>query len=144
MKTSFSYGLLGTFLFLPFSFSYFTPQLSSHFPRAPNYTIKQYLVPHNSIRSKVGLPPLKWSKKLASFSSWWASQSRRVFHSYSNLVDNLFWGSERNWKAGDAVAAWAQEKTTQMVWTESLKIVCARVGCRIGDTFTSNYDHHGN
>ncbi|KAJ0090361.1 hypothetical protein Patl1_12679 [Pistacia atlantica] len=129
-------------------------------------TIQQFLAPHNKVRAKLGLPPLKWSKKLTSFAYGWANQRRGdcdLVHSNSNYGENLFWGSGKDWKAGDAVKAWAAEKRyynyetntcakneeclhyTQMIWRQSLKVGCARVVCKSGDTFiTCNYDPHGN
>ncbi|KAJ4707704.1 pathogenesis-related protein 1-like [Melia azedarach] len=174
IRLLFSYGLiLGTFLIFSS-----LPSLSLSDSRhnflarrlatesTGKSTIQQYLAPHNIVRAKLGLPPLKWSKKLANFSSWWAHQRQRdceLAHSNSSYGENLFWGSGKNWKPGDAVAAWAQEKSyydhktnsctknkdclhyTQMVWRQSLKVGCARVVCKSGDTFiTCNYDPHGN
>lgn len=76
---------------------------------------------------------------------------------------NIFWGSGRNWKPLDAVAAWASEKRyydrknnrcannqdflhyTQMVWKQSLSVGCGKVICNSVDTFiTCSYDPHGN
>lgn len=165
----FSCAVLGTFLLcssLPsFSLSQSSHKFSSRrlLKSSPQRnTIQQYLVPHNIVRAKLGLPPLKWSKKLANFASWWANQRRRdcdLVHSNSNYGENLFWGSGRYWTSADAVAAWAAEKSyynhktnscsrhkdclhyTQMVWRQSLKVGCARVVCKSGDTFvTCNYD----
>ncbi|KAL6197028.1 hypothetical protein ACLB2K_032641 [Fragaria x ananassa] len=127
----------------------------------------QYLVPHNTERSKLGLPPLKWSKKLESYASWWARQRREdcsLIHSNIEYGENLFWGSGHDWKPSDAVRAWAKEscyynhKTnscehnkqdclhyTQMVWRQSSKIGCAKVVCKSGDTiFACVYDPPGN
>lgn len=128
-------------------------------------TIQQFLAPHNSARAKLGLQPLKWSKKLARFASSWAEQRKgdcALMHSRSSYGENLFWGSGKDWKPKDAVAAWAEERMyydhksnrcvnkdclhyTQMVWKQSLKVGCAQIVCRSGDTFiTCNYDPHGN
>lgn len=166
-------GLPGTFLFLLclsfFSLSAAVLEVSSRrlLTGTPSdEIIKQYLISHNLERTKLGLPPLTWSKKLANFASWWAHQRQgdcALIHSNSNYGENLFWGSGKDWRPGDAVAAWAAEKSyynhntntcsknkdclhyTQMVWRQSLKIGCARVTCRSGDTFIAcNYDPHGN
>ncbi|XP_021662553.1 pathogenesis-related protein PRB1-3 [Hevea brasiliensis] len=168
-----SCGLQGTFLFLFFlsfsSLSAAVPEVSSRHlltrKRSDNI-IQQYLIPHNLERANLRLPPLAWSKKLANFASLWAHQRQgdcALIHSNSKYGENLFWGSGKDWKPGDAVAAWAAEKRyynhnantcsknkdclhyTQMVWGQSLKVGCARVICRSGDTFIScNYDPHGN
>lgn len=108
-------------------------------------TIQQYLVTRKVVRAKLGLPPLQWRKKLANFASRWVNQQRRdcdLVHSNSNHGESLFWGSGKNWKSADAVAAWAAEKGyynhksnscsrykdclhyTQMVWRQSLKVGC--------------------
>lgn len=178
MRALFSYGLIGTFLLLSHSLPSLSMSESSHefssqiLPRrllsttTPYSIIQQYLIPHNTIRTQLGLPPLKWSQKLSNFSYSWAIQRQgdcALIHSDTNYGENLFWGSGKDWKPGDAVAAWAAEKSyynyytnscssnqdclhyTQMVWRQSLKVGCARVICRSGDTFIScNYDPHGN
>lgn len=114
--------------------------------------IQQYLVPHNIVGAKVGLPPLKWSKKLANFASWGANQQRRdcdLVHSNSNHGESLLWGSAKNWKSADAVAAWAAEKGYYNHKSNSCtdtKIACIilrwfgdrawkLVVCKSGDTF---------
>nr|GMC58331.1 pathogenesis-related protein PRB1-3-like [Ipomoea batatas] len=76
-------------------------------------TIRQFLLPHNTIRAKLGIPPLKWSPKLASYASWWAHRRRQnceLLHSDGDYGENLFWGSGTDWAPGDAVAAWAKER----------------------------------
>ncbi|XP_002524540.2 pathogenesis-related protein PRB1-3 [Ricinus communis] len=162
-----SCGALETFLlFLLLASASEVSSGRSSLIRTQRETIKQYLKPHNRERAKLGLRPLKWSNKLASFASSWAHQRQgdcALLHSNSNYGENLFWGSGKDWKPGDAVAAWAEEKCyynhntntctknkdclhyTQMVWRQSLKVGCARVICTSGDTLiTCNYDPHGN
>ncbi|XP_037494552.1 pathogenesis-related protein PRB1-3-like [Jatropha curcas] len=126
----------------------------------------QFLIPHNIERAKLGLPPLKWSNKIAKFASTWPRKRGKdcaFIHSNSHYGENLFWGSRKDRKPGDTVAAWAAEKCyynhmtntctenkdclhyTQMVWKQSLELGCARVICASGDTFfTCNYHPHGN
>ncbi|XP_052209338.1 pathogenesis-related protein PRB1-3 [Diospyros lotus] len=132
----------------------------------PSNIIQQYLLPHNRLRAEVGLPPLQWSESLARFAARWALQRRgdcELIHSDSDYGENLFWGSGRDWQPGDAVAAWAAEKSyynyesnsctgkkdcwhyTQMVWRQSRRVGCAKVTCRSGDTLIGcNYFPHGN
>ncbi|XP_020090319.1 pathogenesis-related protein 1-like [Ananas comosus] len=127
---------------------------------------QQFLAPHNSLRGSLGLPPLRWSGALASYAQWWAGQRSgdcALVHSDTNYGENIFWGGGAGWQAGDAVAAWAAERSyydygsnacrpdedcshyTQMVWRQSQWLGCARVVCATGDTFiTCNYDPHGN
>ncbi|CAK7336401.1 unnamed protein product [Dovyalis caffra] len=55
----------------------------------------------------------KWSRRHANFASSWAHQRKEdsiSIHSTSDYGENLFQGSGKNWKPGDAVAAWAAEK----------------------------------
>lgn len=128
--------------------------------------IQQFLTPHNILRAQLGLPPLRWSKKLANFASWWANQRRddcKLTHSRREYGENLFWGSGKNWEPRNAVAEWAKEKRyysyktntcthhrdclhyTQIIWRQSSEVGCARVVCKSGDTFiTCNYFPHGN
>ncbi|CAN1845412.1 Pathogenesis-related protein 1B [Linum perenne] len=132
----------------------------------PPHIVKQFLAPHNKERLRLGIPPLKWSNKLANFAASWARQRRgdcQLIHSHGNYGENLFWGSGKGWRRGDAVAAWAAERSyydhganscknskdclhyTQMIWNQSSRIGCAKISCRSGDTFiTCNYDPPGN
>ncbi|KAK5830308.1 pathogenesis-related protein PRB1-3-like [Gossypium arboreum] len=172
MRTKFSCGLLGGFLLLSslvsLSLSYSADDVSSRrlLKATSNRGIQQYLIPHNKLRAERGLPPLKWSKKLANYASWWAHKRQGdcfLIHSNSNYGENLFWGSGKDWKPRDAVTVWAAEKRnynrktnscrknkeclhyTQIIWRNSLKVGCAKVVCGTGDTLIScNYDPHGN
>ena len=84
--------LLSSFPSLYFSHS--TQELSNRLlarrllQTTPHNTNQQYLIPHNTIRAKLGLPPLTWSKKLADYASWWAHQRQgdcASIHSNSKL-----------------------------------------------------------
>lgn len=137
------------------------------FLSTPKNIVNKYLKPHNKIRAKLGLPPLKWSEQLASYARWWAHQRQgdcAMIHSGSDYGENLFWGSTgRQWGPADAVAFWVNEKSfynyytnscaqgreclhyTQIIWKHSKKVGCAKVTCRNGYTFIGcNYDPHGN
>ncbi|KAG6740199.1 hypothetical protein POTOM_055639 [Populus tomentosa] len=153
VRALFSCRALGTFLLFFCSFPLLSVSDSTHenspkllsrrlLTTTPRNIVKQYLVPHNLERAKLGLPPLRWSKKLANFASSWAHRRREdcaLIHSNSDYGENLFWGSGKDWKPGDAVATWAEEKGdysyktnrcahnkdclhyTQIVWRQSLK-----------------------
>ncbi|XP_058095490.1 pathogenesis-related protein PRB1-3-like [Magnolia sinica] len=132
----------------------------------PMSNIEQFLIPHNMVRARQGLPPLKWSFYLANFAKSYAKQRRgdcALIHSSGDLGENIFWGKGKQWTPSDAVAAWAAEKSfysyqsntclqnkdclhyTQMVWRATTMVGCARIECRSGDTFiTCNYYPHGN
>ncbi|KAM6575223.1 hypothetical protein CsatA_023550 [Cannabis sativa] len=168
---------LGLTIFLPFSLLFsLTFSLSTHNIESISHqltttsytytTIDQFLTPHNILRSKLGLPPLRWSKRLANYAYWWANQRRgdcSLVHSGGDYGENLFWGSGKNWSPGDAVADWGDERRyydyhsnscidnqeclhyTQMVWRHTTMVGCAKVTCWNGDIFIScNYDPHGN
>ncbi|KAL0739283.1 hypothetical protein Bca4012_015493 [Brassica carinata] len=126
----------------------------------------QFLRPHNTLRAKLRLPPLRWSNKLARYATRWARTRRgdcNLIHSGGPYGENLFWGSGKGWTPGNAVVAWASERRfydrktyrckangdclhyTQLVWKKSLRIGCAIVFCKSGDTFViCNYDPPGN
>ncbi|KAJ8526612.1 hypothetical protein K7X08_029089 [Anisodus acutangulus] len=164
-------GKLSIFLLLCIaqtSFSFPHQPLSSRrlLTTTPRNIVKQYLNPHNKSRAKLGLPPLKWSNKLANYASWWGHQrqvSCELVHSRGDYGENLFWGSGKDWKPRDAVKAWAKEGPyydyksnsckkneqclhyTQIIWKQSTRVGCAKVVCKTGDTLIScNYDPHGN
>ncbi|XP_010265476.1 PREDICTED: pathogenesis-related protein PRB1-3-like [Nelumbo nucifera] len=165
IKQLVSGGLLGILL-LSFSLPCFITSSALQVLRTPADTVEQYLSSHNRERAKLGLRPLQWSEKLASYANQWANQRRddcALIHSNSNYGENIFWGSGRDWKSADAVKEWAAEKQyynyqsnrcvqnhdclhyTQIIWKQSLYVGCGRVTCRSGDTFiTCNYDPHGN
>ncbi|XP_068647743.1 pathogenesis-related protein PRB1-3-like [Aristolochia californica] len=166
--------LLGTFLILSSIHPFVSSLDEINSPRisrrmlagTPSSTTQQYLAPHNRVRAKLGLPALRWSEQLASYSLWWGKQRKgdcALIHSSGNYGENIFWGSGRNWKPADAVNAWAAEQQyydrgsnkclknkdclhyTQLVWKQSAKVGCAKVICGRGDTYiTCNYDPHGN
>ncbi|XP_010527114.1 PREDICTED: pathogenesis-related protein PRB1-3 [Tarenaya hassleriana] len=134
--------------------------------RKGNAIQQQFLQPHNTLRAKLGLPPLKWSRSLAAYSYRWAKTRLtdcELIHSHGDFGENLFWGSGSGWSPRDAAVAWASERKnydwrsnrckpnrdclhyTQMVWKNSLRIGCATVVCKTGDTFViCDYDPPGN
>ncbi|CAN4128237.1 unnamed protein product [Withania somnifera] len=148
-------GLLGKFSILLLLSIFQTSFSSPNQPltTTPRNIVKQYLTPHNKARAKLGLPPLKWSNKLANYASWWGRQrqgSCDLVHSHGNYGENLFWGSGKNWKPSDAVIAWKNEQClhyTQIIWKQSTRVGCAKVVCKTGGGGTlisCNYDPHGN
>ncbi|CAF2137313.1 unnamed protein product [Brassica rapa] len=137
-------------------------------PRLPAGSIaRQFLDPHNAIRSRLGLPPLVWDGKLASYATWWANQRRydcSMTHSTGPYGENLFWGSGSSWAPGFVVHSWVVEGSsynyntnscdgsgmcghyTQIVWRDTKRLGCASVVCEngAGVFITCNYDPPGN
>lgn len=126
----------------------------------------QFLAPQNAARASLGLPPLAWDERVASYARWYA-QSRRgdcaLVHSSGPYGENLFWGSGTGWAPAQAVAAWVSERPrydywsnscsggmcghyTQIMWRSTRRVGCAMVTCYNGrGTFiTCNYDPPGN
>lgn len=129
--------------------------------------IKQFLGPHNAVRSALGMKPLIWDGGVARYAEWYANQRRydcELKHSNGPYGENIFWGSGNEWTPSEAVTAWVSEKTwynywsnscgsgqqcghyTQIVWRSTRKLGCARVVCfgGRGVFITCNYDPPGN
>ncbi|KAL0727018.1 hypothetical protein Bca4012_023111 [Brassica carinata] len=126
----------------------------------------QFLAPHNSVRTSLGLSPLVWDGRIASYASWWANQRRydcSLTHSTGPYGENLFWGSGSDWTPTFAVESWTVEAKfynhmtnsceggmcghyTQIVWRDTKRLGCARVVCEngAGVFITCNYDPPGN
>lgn len=127
----------------------------------------QFLAPHNVARLALRLPPLLWDTKLARYAQWYANQRRfdcALKHSSGPYGENIFWGSGHDWTPAQAVTAWVSERQwynywansctngqecghyTQIVWSTTRRVGCARVNC-FGDRgvfMTCNYDPPGN
>lgn len=134
--------------------------------RAQN-TPQDYLAVHNAARAAVGVPPMVWDARVASYAVYYANTLRascRLVHSSgSGYGENLFWGSGKEWTAREAVQSWVNEKRdynyasnsctpgrmcghyTQVVWRSSVRVGCARVKCFNGAIIIScNYSPPGN
>ncbi|KAK7847155.1 pathogenesis-related protein PR-1 [Quercus suber] len=130
----------------------------------------QFLFAHNMVRAYKWELPLTWDFQLENYAKWWAGQRKadcKLEHSFPEddfkLGENVFLGSGSTWTPIDAVNAWAEEEKyytyatntceagqmcghyTQIVWSTTRRIGCARVVCDKGDVFmTCNYDPVGN
>jgi uncharacterized protein YkwD len=127
----------------------------------------QFLAPHNAARSALRLRPLVWDAKLTRYAQWYANQRRfdcALEHSNGPYGENIFWGSGDGWTASQAVTAWISERQwynywsnscaggeecghyTQIVWSSTRRVGCARVTCYEGRGvfMTCNYDPPGN
>ncbi|KAK8637708.1 hypothetical protein V6N13_136174 [Hibiscus sabdariffa] len=127
----------------------------------------QFLSPQNAARAAIGLRPLVWNARTASYAQWYANQRRKdcaLRHSNGPYGENIFWGSGNVWKAAQAAALWVSERKwydyrsnscaggeecghyTQIVWSRSKRVGCAMVVCDGGRGvfMICNYDPPGN
>lgn len=78
-----------------------------------NWEQKEYLLAHNVLRRKVGVPPLVWSSNLTARARAWAEQ-RRVdcnyrHHSSNQYGENIYWESYNEFTPTDVVQWWFNE-----------------------------------
>ncbi|XP_022756536.1 pathogenesis-related protein PR-1-like [Durio zibethinus] len=129
--------------------------------------VDQFLAPQNAARAAIGMRPLDWDPRLASYAQWYANQRREdcaLKHSNGPYGENIFWGSGDGWTPAEAAAAWVSERKwysywsnscaegeecghyTQIVWGGTKRVGCARVVCDegMGVFMTCNYDPPGN
>lgn len=138
-----------------------------HIPADGAGVAHEFLEAHNQLRAKYGVPPLRWSSKLAKYARRWSSLRRFdcvMMHSPSSPYgENVFWGTGSDWRAADAVRSWASERSyfhwraqachpgqvcghfTQLVWNDTEMVGCGRSECFAGGVFiTCSYDPPGN
>ncbi|XVE94079.1 hypothetical protein REPUB_Repub01dG0249800 [Reevesia pubescens] len=135
--------------------------LPSHAQDSP----QDYLNAHNAARAAVGVGPMTWDNTVAAYAQNYANQrigDCNLVHSGGPYGENLAWSSG-NLSGTDAVGLWVDEKVnydynsntcapgkvcghyTQVVWRNSVRLGCAKVGCSSGGTFIGcNYDPPGN
>jgi pathogenesis-related protein 1 len=114
-------------------------------PTSPAPLAQQLLDGHNAVRTRVGVPPLRWSDSLAQAAQDWAdylAATRTFFHSPDNQDgENLYAISGGTASPDDVVSAWAQEASgytisrdtcsgvcghyTQIVWRDTREVGCA-------------------
>lgn len=130
----------------------------------------EFLRAHNKERALVGVPPLLWDAKVASFASKYGRVQRdehhcEMVHSEAKKYgENLFWGESSSISPAEAVQAWIAQKKfydyntnscdsdepcgvyTQVVWKTSTKLGCAEVTCDKGNIVlvVCNYFPRGN
>ncbi|KAM0937374.1 putative CAP domain-containing protein [Dioscorea sansibarensis] len=126
-----------------------------------------YVNAHNSARSNVGVGPVTWNDTVTAYAEDYANQRAndcQLIHSNGPYGENLFWGSGADYSGVDAVNAWVSEGQdydynsntcaegkvcghyTQVVWSSSTNIGCARVVCNnnLGIFIICNYFPAGN
>jgi pathogenesis-related protein 1 len=136
------------------------PARSARDPRMPH----EFLEAHNAIRDALGLPPLKWSDKLAAVAKDWATTMvvRSQFqHSHRGYGENLY--EIRHGKATPAVVvgAWASEVNdydhrsnrckgpkcghyTQIVWRDTNTVGCGMSFSSFREVWVCEYSPPGN
>ncbi|PWA66556.1 pathogenesis-related protein PR-1 type [Artemisia annua] len=136
----------------------------SHLSFAQN-SPQDYINAHNAARREVGVGPMVWDERVASFARNYANKRQadcQLVHSQDRRYgENIAWGTELT--GASAVKLWVAEKAnydynsntcapgktcghyTQVVWRKSVRLGCARVRCNSGAWFvTCNYDPVGN
>lgn len=129
--------------------------------------IRAILAHHHTVRTDVGVGPLRWDDGLAAYAQQWADQLAasgcRMKHRPPDAYgENLFQGTAGHYTAVDAAKGWASEKTlysgsaitqnnygpighyTQMVWRDSSRVECGEAICNGTLLVACNYDPLGN
>jgi uncharacterized protein YkwD len=127
---------------------------------------------HNKVRADVGVGPVTWSKKLATYAQEWAGhlavKGCNMAHRPSSgkwkqeYGENLFMGTAGYYGVADAVKSWEGEKKyyhgqtlntsnwyksghyTQIVWENTKQIGCAKIECEGNIIVVCNYNPPGN
>lgn len=132
-------------------------------PSAPFST--EIVAAHNSVRNKVGVPPLVWSDDLAQIAQIWANElitTGAFAHSRDNYGQNLFEisGSGASSSADGVVSAWAAESAsyryesnscagvcghyTQIVWKQTRAVGCGVARNMNREVWVCDYAPFGN
>ncbi|KAI4295271.1 hypothetical protein L6164_035334 [Bauhinia variegata] len=120
---------------------------------------------HNRARAQVGVGPMIWDERVASYARNYLNQLRgscKMVHSHGQYGENLAWSSG-DLSGTAAVNMWVGEKPhydywsnscvggqclhyTQVVWRNSVRLGCAKVRCYDGRStlISCNYDPPGN
>jgi pathogenesis-related protein 1 len=127
---------------------------------------REMLAAHSEVRRKVGVPPLKWSDKLAARAEEWAKTLAATGASKMQGIpgQNIgYTAPPGHAKGADVVAAWSAEASnydheknacvdpklrcnhyTQVVWRESSNLGCATARDAQRDIWVCDYDPPGN
>jgi uncharacterized protein YkwD len=124
----------------------------------------EILEAHNAIRSRLNLPPLVWSAKLAAIAQEWAEglASRREFahRPKGSYGENLFEMTGARASPDRVVEEWASEARdydyarnacrgvcghyTQIVWRDTRELGCGRAVRGAREVWVCNYSPPGN
>ncbi len=133
---------------------------------ASNTGIRQMVNAHNSWRQEIGVAPLSWSPKLASFAQDWANTlvARNEFkhRANNNYGENLAASQGKSFSPTSVVKYWGEEvrdynyKTnscksgemcghyTQLVWNKTKEVGCAKAQSGNKEVWVCNYNPPGN
>jgi pathogenesis-related protein 1 len=125
---------------------------------------QQFEAAHNAVRMRVGVPPLRWSAKLAQAAQQWADNLLRkgtLDHQVSNPNgENLYEMDGSTASPADVVNDWASEARdydykdnscsavcghyTQIVWRKTEEVGCAAAQSRTRQVWVCEYFPPGN
>lgn len=137
---------------------------------AQDSAITEILNAHNKYRNQLGIPPLKWSDKLAQHAKVWADRlagEKRMYHSSgSGEGENLWMGTSGYYSLTQMVDGWGGEKKyykdgnfpnvstsgnwadvghyTQIIWRNTTEVGCAKTTGGGNDFFVCRYSPPGN
>lgn len=150
-----------------------TPLLLGGTTKRVNFDAR-LLAAHNAARAVVGVPPLKWNRRLAADARQWADElaaTGRFEHSPDEpgadpQGENLWAGTPRAFSPEAMVRLWASEKRdyrpgifpansrsgdvenvghyTQMIWRQSRQVGCATAVGRHEEFLVCRYSAAGN
>jgi pathogenesis-related protein 1 len=125
---------------------------------------REMVAAHNAVRSRVGVPPLQWSERLAASSQEWADTllARHRFEHRPNARygQNLFEITGGGSSSQQVVNAWASESRnydynsnqcrgvcghyTQIIWAGTQEVGCAVARSEGREVWVCEYDPPGN
>jgi pathogenesis-related protein 1 len=122
------------------------------------------LAAHNAVRSRIGIPPLKWSARLADQAQGWANrllaENRFVHRPDNKYGENVFEITGTNASPAHVVYEWDAEAAdydyaankcrkvcghyTQLVWAATKTVGCGVARNARREVWVCNYDPPGN
>jgi len=137
---------------------------SSPVPESADALPREMLSAHNEIRSRMDLPPLHWSDRLAAHAQEWADRllRERSFHHRSHPIfgENLFDITGGRATAKLVVGDWVSEvhdydyrsntcravcgHYTQVIWSNTREVGCAIARDDRREVWVCNYNPPGN